>query len=159
VTFELKWGSSLVDFKPTLTTANQIKSVTVKGWDRKTKKAISETVTLDDKELVKVNGDLHKLLKSCDLREAHEVEEPVFTKKEARKKAVAILLDRHKEMVKASATCIGLPDLRAGQRVQIEGVGCRLSGTYFVTDTTHTINDSGYLTRFNARRDDQGEKK
>ena len=25
VTFELKWGISLIDFKPTLTTANQIK--------------------------------------------------------------------------------------------------------------------------------------
>ena len=39
-TFELKWGLSLIDFKPTLTTANQIKSVTVNGWDRKTKQPI-----------------------------------------------------------------------------------------------------------------------
>jgi phage protein D len=69
---------------------------------------------------------------------------------------VAILLDRHKEMVKASATCIGLPDLRAGQRVNIEGLGARFSGTYFVTETTHTIGDGGYTTKFNARREDKG---
>jgi phage protein D len=159
VTFELKWGISLVDFKPTLTTANQIKSVTVNGWDRKAKKRISETVTLDDKKLTKVNGDLHELLKKCDPREEHVADEPVFTKKEARKRAEAILLDRQKEMVKASGTCVGLPDLRAGQLVHIVGIGSRLSGVYFITDTTHTINDNGYNTKFNARREDPGEKK
>ena len=36
------------DFKPTLTTANQIRSVTVRGWDRRTKQPIKETVSLDD---------------------------------------------------------------------------------------------------------------
>ena len=159
VTFELKWGVSLVDFKPTLTTANQINSVTVNGWDRKLKKPINETVNIDDKKLQKVNGDLHELLNACDPREEYVADEPVFTSKEARKRAEAILLDRHKEIVKASATCIGLPDLRAGQLVQIEGVGCRLSGTYFITDTTHTIGDAGYTTKFNARREDSGASK
>jgi phage protein D len=65
-------------------------------------------------------------------------------------------MDRQKEMVKASGTTVGLPDLRAGQRVLISGIGSRLSGIYFVTDTTHTIGDSGYTTRFNARREDPG---
>jgi phage protein D len=60
-------------------------------------------------------------------------------------------------MVKASATTVGLPDLRAGRRVQIAGVGSRFSGTYFVTDTSHTIGDGGYTTRFNARREN-GDK-
>src|SRR6202008_3061639 len=38
-TVELGWGKSLMEFQPTLTTANQIKSVTVRGWNRDTKKA------------------------------------------------------------------------------------------------------------------------
>ncbi len=38
--YKLRWGASLIDFKPTLTTANQVKSVTVNGWDRTKKKAI-----------------------------------------------------------------------------------------------------------------------
>lgn len=154
VTFELKWGVSLVDFKPTLTTANQVKSVTVNGWNRQTKKPISEKVTLDDKKL-NINRDLHEMLNRCDPREEVVVDEPVFTPAQARERAAAILLDRHKEMVKASATCVGLPDLRAGQRVRIEGVGARFSGTYFVTETTHTIGDSGYTTKFSARREDE----
>lgn len=153
VTFQLEWGKSLVDFKPTLTTANQVKSVTVNGWDRKAKRAINVTVSVDDPKLNR-NRDLRELLKKCDPREEVVVDEPVFTQEQARNRAMAILMDRQKEMVKASGTTVGLPDLRAGQLVIIQGIGSRLSGTYFVTDTTHTIGDSGYTTRFNARRED-----
>jgi len=156
VTFVLEWGKSLIDFKPTLTTANQIKSVTVNGWNRATRQAIKETVTLDDRRL-NVNRDLYDVLKKCDPREEVVVDEPVFTPAQARERAIAILMDRQKEMVKASGTCVGLPDLRAGQRVQIAGFGARFSGTYFITDTTHTIGDSGYTTKFNARREDRGK--
>ncbi len=155
VTFRLRWGVSLIDFKPTLTTANQVKSVTVNGWDPTRKKAISVKATLDDKE-ININQDMHELLNSCDPREEIVVDKPVHSEKDAKNVAQAILKDRQKEMVKASVTCIGLPDLRAGSKVEIEGLGARFSGTYFVTDSTHTINDSGYITKFNARREQSG---
>ena len=48
---------------------------------------------------------------------------------------------------------VGLPDLRAGKRVRVVGLGKRFSGLYFVTKTTHTIDDSGYQTQFTARRE------
>ena len=57
----------------------------------------------------------------------------------------------------ATGTCVGLPDLRTGQRVRIKGVGSRFSGTYFVTETTHTIGDQGYSTNFTARREQKIE--
>ncbi len=155
VMFRLRWGASLIDFKPTLTTANQVKSVTVNGWDRTRKRAITAKATLDDREL-NVNQDLHELLNSCDPREEIVVDKPVHTEADAKRIAQAILKDRHKEMVKASATCVGLPDLRAGCKVEIEGLGSRFSGTYFITDSNHTINDSGYITKFNARREVTG---
>jgi phage protein D len=152
-TFELRWGISLIDFKPTFTTANQIKSVTVHGWNRSAKQPITGKASLDDPKF-KLNRDLHKQLENSAAREERVVDEPVFTQTEADERAEAILLERSKDLVTASGTCIGLPDLRAGQRVQIAGLGDRFCGEYFVTDTTHTINDSGYITRFNARRED-----
>ena len=155
VTFELKWGVSLIDFTPTLTTANQIKSVTVVGWDRAKKKPISVKATLDDKEL-NINSDMHELLNSCDPREEIVVDKPVYAQKDAKALAQSILKDRTKEIVKAGGTCVGLPDLRAGRRVELGGLGARFDGTYFITDTTHTINDSGYITKFNARREQVG---
>lgn len=155
VTFKLKWGISLIDFKPTLTTANQVRSVTVNGWDRGKKKLISSKVTLEDKEL-NINRDLHEVIMNCEPREEIVVDKPVFSEKEAKAVALAILKDRTKEMVKASGTCVGLPDLRAGRKLVIDGLGSRFNGTYFVTETTHTINDSGYITKFNARREQVG---
>ena len=153
--YKLRWGASLVEFKPTLTTANQVKSVTVKGWDRAKKKEISVKVSLGDKELA-LNRDLHELLNQCDPREEVVVEKPVQTEPEARKVAIGILKDRQKEMVKATASCVGLPALCAGTKVEIEGLGARFSGTYFVTSSTHTLGDSGYTTRFEARREVTG---
>lgn len=159
VIFELGWGRSLLEFKPTLTTANQVKSVTVRGWDRAAKKPIEEKVDLDDAELNRNNKDLHRLLNRCDPHEDIVVNEPVFDKKQAKERARALLQDRQKVMVQASATTVGLPDLRAGQLVNIIDIGARFSGTYFVTDTTHSIGDSGYTTQFNCRRETVDESK
>ncbi len=156
IVYELEWGRSLVDFKPTLTTANQYKSVTVNGWDRNRQRAISEKVDMNDPQIRRLNANLHGLIMDCDAREEHVVTEPVFSARQARERARAILMDQHKEMVKASITSVGLPRLRAGSKVRILGVGPRLSGTYFVTESNHVINDNGYATQFKARREDEG---
>ncbi|MGZ9233918.1 MAG: phage late control D family protein [Anaerolineales bacterium] len=152
VTFRLEWGISLIDFKPTLTTANQVHSVTVKGWNSAKKETITGKANLDDKE-ININVDLHKVLKEGDPREEIVVDKPMHSEKEAMKVAQGLLKNRLKEMVKASGTCIGLPDLRAGRKVVIEGLGSRFSGTYFIDNSTHSINDSGYITKFNAHRE------
>jgi phage protein D len=156
--FELRYPGSLIEFKPTLTTANQVKSVTVRGWNRKTKEPISATVTLDDRKLNR-NKDLYELLKKCDPREEQVVNEAFFTVKEARARAITLLKERQKEMVKCTGSTVGLPELRAGRKVRIKGVGPVFSGTYFVTETTHTIGANGYTTSFSARREDDDKTK
>ncbi|HEY4943559.1 MAG TPA: hypothetical protein VII56_19180 [Rhizomicrobium sp.] len=146
VTYELKWGISLVDFKPTLNTANQVKAVQINGGNRQTNKTFVGEANASD---ARINEDLIALLSRTEII----TDEPHFTKEEADRRARAVLSDRLKEMVTAQGTCIGLPFLRAGRRVMIKGVGSRFSGTYFVTETTHTIDDSGYSTKFTARRE------
>ena len=47
-TYLLEWGKSLISFQPTLQTARQVNSVTVKGWNVQTKKPISQTATRAD---------------------------------------------------------------------------------------------------------------
>lgn len=154
VTYTLAWGTSLIDFKPTLTTANQFKSVTVRGWDRARQQPITATVDFGDPELRRLNRNLHELIVQCDPREEFVVDKPVYTEREAKRIARALLLDQHKRMVRATGTTVGLPRLRAGSKVEIRNIGSRLSGIYFVTETTHTLNGSGYTTRFQARRED-----
>jgi len=81
------------------------------------------------------------------------VDEPQWNENQAKERAKALLLDQQKQMVKASGTTIGLPLLKAGTRVSISSVGARLSGIYFITRTQHIFNDSGYITKFDARRE------
>jgi phage protein D len=155
VTYILKWGVTLMDFRPTLNAANQVKSVTVRGLNRRTGRRISETVTLRDAG-IRINRDLLRILEISEPREEEVVNEPVPSETAARDRALAILLEKFKEFVTATGTTVGLPDLRAGMQVKIEGVGSRFSGMYFVTESTHTINDSGYQTKFKIRREDPG---
>jgi phage protein D len=58
-------------------------------------------------------------------------------------------------MVEANGETVGLPELRAGRKVQIENLGERFSGVYYVTESVHTIGGSGYKTTFKARREEQ----
>jgi phage protein D len=143
-----------MDLKATLTTATQVKKVTVKGWDRVAQKPIQASVDRDDPKVRAVNPGLSEIVSQCDPREERVVTRPVSTKDEAEKMARGMLLGNAKELVKVQGSTIGLPNLRAGSRIKLSGIGGRLSGLYFVTETIHTFNQSGYITKFTARRED-----
>jgi uncharacterized protein len=153
VSYKLEWGKSLMNFHPTLTTANQVSQITVQGWDRHTKETIKSTAEWGVD--VKINLDHKSVLQ--DVTERHEVvvDRPVYTKQQAKAMAKDLLLNHLKEMIKASGGTVGLPELRAGRTAQISGLGERFNGTYFITDTTHTLGDDGYRTTFNARRENE----
>jgi phage protein D len=158
VNFALDWGRTLVSFKPSLTTAGQFKSITVKGWDRKTQKPISEKVGFDDPELKKMNAKFGELVMQCDPKEEQVVDLPVFSKSDARKRAIGLMRDNSARIIRATGTTVGLPELRAGTRLKIGGLGERLSGEYLVTKTTHAIGESGYTTKFECRLEDYSGK-
>jgi phage protein D len=153
VDISLRWGATLVDFKPALTTANQIKSVTVRGWDRNRQKPIEEKIAFDSPKLKAQNPDLAKVIERIEPREDIVVDLPVASSAEAKERAIAIMRDRNANMIKARGTTIGMPDLRAGRRIEITGLGGRFSGQYLLTKTDHTLGEGGYLTRFECRRE------
>jgi uncharacterized protein involved in type VI secretion and phage assembly len=51
-------------------------------------------------------------------------------------------------MYEGSGSCIGMPALRAGDQIEIRGLGKRFSGRYRLSKVTHSINSGGYQTRF-----------
>jgi phage protein D len=153
VDVSLRWGATLVDFKPALTTANQIRSVTVRGWDRNRQRAIEEKIPFDSPRLRSQNPDLAAVIERVEPREDVVVDLPVASAAEARERAIAIMRDRNSSMIKARATTIGMPELRAGRRVEITGLGGRFSGQYLLTKTEHVLGEQGYTTRFECRRE------
>jgi phage protein D len=152
VAYRLKWGKSLVSFQPTLQTANQVSSVTVRGWDPAGKKKIEKTVKRTEiKGVVQPGPDL--AVDESELSQKLEitVDHPIQNEVEARTVAEQTLLRLAQGIVQAKGKTVGLPSLRAGSKITIAGLGTRFSGLYLVTGTTHTMGEGGYTTDFSAR--------
>ena len=156
VAYKLTYGRSMIEFQPNLTTANQVGKVTVRGWDAVEKKEIVATATRDDIRTRGVGeaGGQSRLEQAYGDREEVIANQPVPNKQEAERVAKETLERIAKDMVKATASTVGLPHLRAGTVVELDGDGKRFSGRYFVTATTHTIGESGYTTTFESRREE-----
>lgn len=150
-TYALDYGRTLVQFQPELSTANQVKSVTVKGWDAKRKQPITYTA---ERSALATTGIGAGVENAVQTREEIITDRPVHTETEARTVAVETLQRIAKELVTGTASVVGLPELRAGSVVVLGGLGERFSGRYFVTTTTHALTDAGYTTQFGCRREE-----
>ena len=155
-TYRLTYGKSLIEFQPELTTANQVSKVTVRGWDNVQKKKIEYTATRQEiaTKGVGPRGGQDAIEKSVQQKVEVVATKPVESDTEARKLAIEILEGIAKDMVKGTGSVPGLPDIRAGTVLEIDGLGDRFSGRYFVVSTTHAIGDSGYTTQFECRREE-----
>lgn len=156
VTYELKYGISLIEFQPALTTANQVGEVIVRGWNAKTKKFIEGKATRDDIKTKGIGKNKGQGVIDQSFNQRKEViaDRPIATEEEAKQLARETLERIAKDMITATGSVVGVPDLRAGSIIKVLGLGDRFSGTYFVTGTTHSINDSGYITQFECRREE-----
>jgi phage protein D len=152
-TYELEYGKTLIEFQPNLTTAKQVNRVEVHAWDRVHKRPITgeaERENLETRGLPNAR-DQQQIARAFAEREEIIADRPVDNRDEANQMAQETLERIAKDMVKGSGSVIGLPGLRAGTVLHLEGLGERFSGRYFVTSTTHTIGGSGYTTRFECR--------
>jgi phage protein D len=124
--------------------------VTACGFDRKAKRPIKVTKTIDD--IKDINEDLKGPAKAAKRNEV-VAEPPARTVQEAEQRAIDVLFEQQSKMVEATGATVGLPDLRSGRLAVITGAGRPLfDGEYRILSSTHTINDNGYRTTFTARR-------
>lgn len=147
VVYALSYGRSLIDFRPTLNITNQVNEVTVRGSHPTGKTTISYTAK---RSPIITNGQV-RFQDAFKQRQEVVVDKPLESIAEARQLATETLERIAKEFITGSGSIVGLPDLRAGSVVQIDGLDQLFNGRYFVTSTTHTLNDSGYSTTFQCR--------
>jgi uncharacterized protein len=144
----------LLEFYPRLTSVFQVSEVSVHGWNPKDKAVIvgqaaagSETGAMGSKsgpsEAKSAFGEAI----------ASSADRPVFSAAEADKMAQGQLNAIALAYIDGEGVCIGRTDLRAGMVIEIDGLGRRFSGMYYVTTTTHSYLPSrGYRTAFTVRR-------
>jgi Bacteriophage probable baseplate hub protein len=145
---------NLIEFTPTLSAAAQVSSVTVRGWDPRTKQSIDVTATASNLPSGQAGGLTGPAAATDALggREDAVIDAPVASVEEARELAAALLRERAYQFITGTGRIAGLPQLRLQDVLEIHGIGLRFSGNYYVTRVEHTLSASGFFTGFRARR-------
>ncbi len=150
---DFTWGESLKSFSPTLTMSNQVRQVTVRGWNEDDMEAIVATATQDDiADAGGGNTGAGNAQTAVGGRQDVVIGAAVTTQAEADALARSLLRERAYEFITGKGEIIGLPDLRPGDTMTIAGLGDRFSGTYYVKKVEHEIGANGYRSRFEVRK-------
>jgi phage protein D len=145
----------LLEFYPRLTTLGQVPRLEVRGWNPARKEAIVASAGPGDE--TKVMGGTRSgpdaTKRAFDSGTSARVASPVASQDEADAMARRGFAEMALGFVAAEATCIGEPRLRAGIVVEVEGIGQRFGGPYYLTQVEHAfVPRRGYRTRFIAQR-------
>ncbi|MEH2278813.1 MAG: VgrG-related protein [Nostoc sp.] len=150
----LKWGDQIKQFRVRVTSAEQVNTVKVRAWDYTQKEPIIETATKET-QLTETGNKLGSSTSSAfsNLKsyEMTVVNKPVASAKQAEIMAQALCDELGGEFVYADAQVEGNPDIRPGQVINLENMGDRYSGKYYVTDTRHFLEERVYKTDFSVR--------
>jgi uncharacterized protein involved in type VI secretion and phage assembly len=151
---DLEWGVQLMWFRPRLSSSAQVKEVIVRGWDPGRKEAIVGQVNPRTEAQPSVGAGLGSDEAESAFRTNAQmviVDRPVYTQGEAEAMAQAVADDLGGSYLQAEGEATGDPNVQAGRKVNITGVGERFSGEYFVTRATHTYGSgAGYNVRFSV---------
>lgn len=152
----LKYGQSLIDFTPRVTTVGQIAGIAARFWRPEIKMDFTVEVSWDwDRSSLTVSispgfgipGGASASEGSIML-----VDEPV-TQLSAPRVILAKLLARLNQRLTGSGTTLGDTRIRAGKVLRLEGVGEQFGGLYRVTAANSTIDSGGCRTHFDVRKE------
>ena len=150
----LEYGFTLQSFYPRLNTLQQVSEVIVQGWNPKTKEAIIGQARQGD-EVSKMGGSqLGAAITEQAFFETQSfiVNTPVFSAGEATQIAKGKFNDMAVDFITGEGTAIGNTDIRAGRVIELLKLGQRFSGLYYVTSSTHSVDQTGYITKFTVAR-------
>jgi phage protein D len=153
----LRWGASLLDFTPRITTVGQVAAIATRIWISAIKTEFVVVLGWDfdraafDLQVYPGLGDLDALLGSQKARGVLRID--AIGPATAPKKILSELLPRLNNRQTGSGTTIGDPGIKAGRVIALEGLGNQFGGLYRVTSATHTIDGGGFRTAFEARKE------
>ncbi|MBD2494637.1 VgrG-related protein [Nostoc sp. FACHB-280] len=147
----LKWLEDIHNFRVRVSSAEQVSSVEVRGWDYSTKKSIVSTASTEQVITDTDNGKGSSSSTKFTIKpKMIVVDQPVFSVNEAAKIAQALCNELGGEFVVADAVGEGNPDIRPGKVIKLTDMGS-YSGSYYVTETRHLFHERKFVTEFSVR--------
>ncbi len=144
----------LLEFNIRLTTVGQLEEVSVQGWSAADKaEVVAQASAGDERQMGGSASGPATVQQAFSGTGGTRVDTPVLSQAEADQLASGWFGELALRYVEGQGVCIGRPDLRAGILVEIEGIGQRFSGAYYVTSTEHSYRPNvGYRTAFTVSR-------
>jgi phage protein D len=151
---ELRWGESLVDFAPRLSSIGQVAAVSVGVWVESLSTQLQATVSFDGERLSFSVAPTTFAAAGEDTASLSLPDVPLDSPLDAVRWALSELRRRVNGRVTARGSAVGDPRLRVGSTLAIAGVGPRFSGSsYRITSSSHSLDGGGYRTSFELRQE------
>ncbi|MBI9043735.1 MAG: VgrG-related protein [Anaerolineaceae bacterium] len=150
----LIWGRNLSKFEPRMVASGAVTEAMAVGWDPESQKQVTSTVSRDSSDTNPDSGlgvsGAKSIKKAFGSDAADVVIDPNLQDSgKAKTMAGALFAKAQSQFVKASGELRdGDPYLLAGTIAEIEGVGTRFSGDYYVTEAKHIWRRGDYNVRF-----------
>ena len=147
---ELAWGKGLLTFSPEVNLSRQITAVEVYGWSAERGEQIIGRAERGEEtgRDTRLESGAEQIAGALGGETLMRVRAAVHTQSEADARARAILEERGEEFVKGNGESIGLPEIIPDINLALTGLGSAFSKTYYVSESTHTIDESGYRNTF-----------
>jgi uncharacterized protein len=151
----LLMNANLVQFLPRLSLSGQATEVKVQGWNVKDKTAVLGDSKAGAEVSTMLGRSSGAAIAESTFGDAIDVvsDQPVGAQPEADQIAKALFNNQMLGLITGEGLADGNPAIRAGKVIEIDGVGRRFSGFYYVTSAVHRMSPSaGYVTEFKVRR-------
>jgi hypothetical protein len=152
----LKYGESLIDFTPRLTTVGQVLGVSARVWVAALQIELVLVLSWDydraafDLMVYPGIGSLEMVM-GATAKSVLTIEAtgPAI----AVRKILSELLPRLNNRLTGSGNTTGDLRIRAGRVIDLQGIGDQFGGKYRITSCTHTIDSSGFRSSFDGRKE------
>lgn len=149
----LQWLKDVSSFQVRVSSAEQVSSVEVRGWNYQTKQPIVSTKTAQTNQVVTSTSQGVGKATSTAFSSSPKmivVNQPVSSTDESDAIAQALFNELAGEFIQADARAEGNPEIRPGKVIKLTGMG-KYSGSYYVTETRHVLQQRVYTTEFSVR--------
>jgi phage protein D len=144
---QLVFGQDLIEFRPRVSSAEQVKEVKVRGWDPKAKQVLIGSAPASTSS-ASVPTNPAFMAEKFGSRTYTLVDRPLSTQSQVDAAAHAGAVQIGSAAAEAEGLARGNPKLKAGQAVSVSVVAADFVGRYTLTHTRHVFDAHGYRTQF-----------
>ncbi|MDQ6709646.1 MAG: VgrG-related protein [Candidatus Dormibacteraeota bacterium] len=145
---QLVFGDDLIEFRPRVTSAEQVSNIKVRGWDPDSKQVVIGSATAGTVASAGVRENPSSLAGTFGGPTFTAVTRPLGQQAQVDTAAASIAEMISSAVAEADGTARGNPKLKAGATVSIGVVGTEFEGQYTLSGARHVFGSEGYRTHF-----------